>query len=142
MLKTGEITNLMKFPRSRYFILGLLCGLAVFALLRIVGAAYALDGNVIPSADYTYHLGTATARWNSINSSLYFDSSGNVGVGAASPAASLEVNGGVRLTTATKPTCDSTQRGTLWYTPGGAGKDVIEVCAKDAGNSYAWRAIY
>lgn len=69
---------------------------------------------------------------------------GNVGVGTASPAQKLEVNGGVRINTATaKPTCDSTTRGTFWFTQSGAGvKDSVEVCAKDAADAYAWRTIY
>jgi len=60
------------------------------------------------------------------------------------PTAQLEVDGGLRLnTTLAKPTCDSTQRGTLWFTQGGAGvKDTLEVCAKDASGTYAWRTLY
>lgn len=50
---------------------------------------------------------------------------------------------GVQLTTGTKPTCDSSARGMFWHTAGGAGvKDAVEVCAKDAGDAYAWRTIY
>ena len=56
----------------------------------------------------------------------------------------IEVNGGIRLNTVTaKPTCDTTQRGTFWVTQGTAGvKDAVEVCAKDAGDTYAWRPLY
>jgi hypothetical protein len=71
-------------------------------------------------------------------------STGLVGNGTKVPAAELEVNGGVRLNTVTaKPTCDATVRGTLWVTQGGAGvKDAVEVCAKDAGDVFAWRTIF
>jgi hypothetical protein len=42
-----------------------------------------------------------------------------------------------------KPTCNSANRGTFWYTAGGAGvKDDVQVCAKDAGDVYAYRTIY
>lgn len=69
---------------------------------------------------------------------------GTVGIGTTSPNAKLEINGGVRLNTATaKPTCDSTQRGTFWVSQGAAGvKDNVEVCAKDAGDAYSWRTLY
>lgn len=47
------------------------------------------------------------------------------------------------LQTGAKPTCAAAERGTLWYVAGGAGvKDTVEVCAKDASDVYAWRAIY
>lgn len=42
-----------------------------------------------------------------------------------------------------QPTCDSTSRGTFWSIFGGAGvKDAVQVCAKDAGDAYAWRSIF
>lgn len=42
-----------------------------------------------------------------------------------------------------KPTCDASARGTIWLEEGGAGvKDTVDVCAKDAGDAYAWRTIY
>jgi hypothetical protein len=70
---------------------------------------------------------------------------GNVGIGVSAPSQKLEVNGGVRLNTATaRPvTCDSTTRGTFWFTQGAPGvKDAVEVCAKDAGDVYGWRLIW
>ncbi len=71
-------------------------------------------------------------------------STGNVGIGTTSPGQKLEVNGGIRLNTTTaKPTCDSTRRGTLWFTQGTSGaKDAFEVCTKTADDSYAWQTIY
>lgn len=74
-------------------------------------------------------------------------SSGNIGVGTSAPAQKLEVNGGVRVnTTTTKPDCTgspTTVRGTLWFTQGGTGvADTLEVCAKDAAGTYAWRTLY
>jgi hypothetical protein len=71
-------------------------------------------------------------------------SSGNVGIGTMTPGEKLEVNGGIRLNTATtKPICDASKRGTLWFTQGGPDvKDTLEICAKDNANAYAWRTIY
>lgn len=81
--------------------------------------------------------GTITER-------MRITSAGNIGIGTTAPNQKLEVNGGIRFNTTTaKPTCDSTQRGTFWVTQGAAGvKDIVEVCAKDASDSYAWRTIY
>jgi hypothetical protein len=69
---------------------------------------------------------------------------GNVGIGTTVPTQKLEVNGGVRINTATaKPACDSTVRGTFWFTQGAAGaKDAVEVCAMDAANSFGWRQLW
>jgi hypothetical protein len=72
------------------------------------------------------------------------DNSVSVGIGTSVPTARLDVNGGVRLNTATaKPACDATTRGTFWFTQAAVGiKDSAEVCAKDASNAYAWRTLY
>lgn len=70
---------------------------------------------------------------------------GKMGLGTLAPKQLLEVNGGVRLNTATaQPTCDATNgSGTFWFTNGGAGvKDSLQVCAKDAAGAYAWRTLY
>lgn len=49
----------------------------------------------------------------------------------------------LRMTGASRPTCDSNARGTFWYAPGAGGvKDTVDVCTKDAGDAYAWRTIY
>lgn len=45
------------------------------------------------------------------------------------------------IPTNAKPTCAVGERGRIWYTQGGGGAaDAMEVCAKDAGDAYAWRA--
>lgn len=69
---------------------------------------------------------------------------GEVGVGTKFPTQALEINGGMRLNgPALKPACDAATRGTFWVTQGGAGvKDNVEVCAKDATDNYAWRALF
>lgn len=56
----------------------------------------------------------------------------------------LTLTGGVKLsTTASKPACALAYRGMFWVTQGAAGvKDSVEVCAKDASDTYAWRTIY
>jgi len=86
----------------------------------------------------------ANAVVSASNSLVLGDSAVSVGIGTSTPTAKLDVNGGVRLNTGTaKPSCDGNSRGTFWFTQGGFGvKDTAEVCAKDAGGSYAWRVIY
>jgi len=70
--------------------------------------------------------------------------SGNVGIGTGSPTQKLEVNGGIRInTTATKPTCSLTIRGTMWFTQAATGvADTLEVCAKQANGTYAWMPLF
>jgi len=111
------------------------------AIARVSAASF--DSNLIPSTTATYDVGVASQIWRSVNNILYFSGS-NVGIGVVSPGQTLEVNGGLRVnTTATKPTCDSSQRGTFWVTQSGAGvQDSVQVCAKSAADAYAWRTIY
>jgi len=99
------------------------------------------------SFDGTAHFPTVL-RFNTAGTSgpqatrLTIDQQGNIGIGTQTPAERLEVNGGIKLNTATaKPTCDSTRGGVLWFTPGGGAKDSLEVCASD-GSNYAWRTLY
>lgn len=93
------------------------------------------------------------------SSRLYYTAGGNIVLDAAS-ATIMRGNGGTGLATfpfdvevsrslqlgtggTAKGTCDSTNRGKLFHTRGGAGvKDNVEVCAKDAADAYAWRTLY
>ena len=56
----------------------------------------------------------------------------------------IRFNNGIRINYAgggSKPTCDSSTRGTLWYVQSGAGvADTLEACTKSAADAYAWRA--
>jgi len=56
----------------------------------------------------------------------------------------VTATGGVQLTDGgAPPSCGIGTRGTIWHTYGAPGvADEVEVCAKDAANSYAWRTIY
>jgi hypothetical protein len=88
--------------------------------------------------------GTSGSLANSLTELMRIKSTGNVGIGITTPGQKLEVNGGIRLNTATsKPTCDSSVRGTLWFAQRASGvKDDLEICAKDASNNYNWITIY
>lgn len=88
------------------------------------------------------------AKWwggSSYDLSLSHISSGVLGVGTG---AAGSTDGTVKLTsvqwvTGSKPTCDATARGTVWYVAGGAGvADTFEVCRKDGSDVYAWTALY
>ncbi len=114
------------------------------SIARVSAATF--DSNVIPSSNNLYKLGASSQVWTNINDSIYF-SSPSVGIGVSNPVNStltLEVNGGLRLNTATsKPSCASGYRGAFWVTESGSGtKDAVEVCARDASSTYAWRTIY
>lgn len=108
------------------------------AIARVSAATF--DTDLVPGSG-TADVGLSGSRWDS----GYF--SGGVGIGGSSdPLAPvrLEIDGGLRLNTvAAKPACGAGTRGTFWASQGGVGtKDSVEVCAKDAGNAYGWRAIY
>jgi hypothetical protein len=75
-----------------------------------------------------------------------FDVTAAGGPMAALFRASLSTFGGgvqVNNNANAKPTCNSGNRGTFWYTGHTTGvKDAVEVCAADAADAYAWRTIY
>lgn len=61
----------------------------------------------------------------------------------------MEAGGGIKInaTNNPRPGCLESERGMLWFTRGvGASgptaKDVVEVCARDAGGASNWRALY
>lgn len=65
---------------------------------------------------------------------------GTVGIGTVTPTQQLEVNGGVRLNTATtQPACNAAARGTFWVTQGTT-DDVVQVCAMKSG-SLVWTTV-
>lgn len=102
-------------------------------------SAATFDSDVLPGG--SYKLGATGSPWTNVNDLLYF-SSGNVGIGQASPASKLEVNGGVRLNGGAKPSCASGIRGTMWYTQAGGGAtDTMEVCIRNAASNYVWLAL-
>lgn len=112
------------------------------AVSRVNAATFDTGVYPVTNGSGNNKIGAGGSLWNSINDSIYFSGS-NVGIGASSPTQVLEVNGGLRLNTATaKPSCDSNARGTFWVTLGGGGKDSVEVCAQNASSSLAWRTIY
>ena len=43
---------------------------------------------------------------------------------------------------ATRPSCDATMRGRIWFQPGSGVKDELSVCAANASAVYAWRILY
>jgi hypothetical protein len=58
-------------------------------------------------------------------------------------AALLDVAGGMRLIGTERPLCSAATRGTFWVAAGGPrAKDQVQVCAKDAADTYGWRTIY
>lgn len=111
------------------------------SIARVSAATF--DSDIRASSATALVIGASAAEWQSINGTIYF-SGANVGINQQSPGQTLEINGGLRLnTTNGKPTCDTAQRGTFWVTESGSGvKDNVDVCAKNASDTYAWRTIY
>jgi hypothetical protein len=79
---------------------------------------------------------------------IRFGAAGGTGAAKASVTGTLSATVAVSspqvtLQSGTEPTCNSTNRGALVQVYGGAGvKDTVRVCAKDASDVYAYRAIY
>jgi hypothetical protein len=91
--------------------------------------------------------GTSTSSIGAgFSESMRITSSGDLLVGTlvADADDKVVINGPIRIDdTGAQPTCDSGIQGMFWYEEGGAGvKDTVDVCAKDAGDAYAWRSIY
>lgn len=101
--------------------------------LRLDGAIPDGASAVAVRSNAGYALTTAGSKIHSFqvvgSEKSNFDRNGQVqiGIGNTSPC----------------DTCASGIRGQICYVGGGAGvKDTVSVCAKDAGNAYAWRTIY
>jgi prepilin-type N-terminal cleavage/methylation domain-containing protein len=111
------------------------------SIARVSAATF--DSDIRASTTNTYKIGAQAGEWQSINNTIFFSGS-NVGIGISSPQMTLEINGGLRLnTTATKPTCSATTRGTFWVVQSGAGvKDYVQVCVKNASDTYEWVNLY
>jgi len=106
------------------------------------------SGQLICGTDAVGVTGSGTvgkiAKWTSgtnLGDSIMSESGSNLFVSGG-----MQLDSGIRINStggAGKPVCDATIRGTLWFTQGGAGvKDLLEVCAKDATDTYAWRTLW
>jgi prepilin-type N-terminal cleavage/methylation domain-containing protein len=106
-------------------------------------SAATFDSDIRASTTNTYKIGAQAGEWQSINNTIYFSGS-NVGIGVSSPQMTLEINGGLRLnTSASRPSCSASARGTLWLIQNGNGvKDNLAICVKNASDTYEWFSIY
>ena len=90
-------------------------------------SAATFDDLIRPSGS-NLDIGTPTEKWRN----GYF-------------AGLLKSDKGVQVNTTTaRPSCsDDSSRGLIWVTPGITdAKDLVEVCAKNAGNVFDWRLLY
>jgi hypothetical protein len=127
-------TSVQNGDRLGYFIFS---GYDGTNFVNSVGVTGKVDGPVssgVVPAKITFETGSPRVE------RMVVTSAGNIGIGAITPAQKLEVNGGVRLNTATaRPACDATSRGTLWVTQGTT-DDLVEVCAM-VGGTLVWKIL-
>jgi hypothetical protein len=133
----------VKGDRLGYFMFGSLNGSA-----RLVGAGLNVraEENWTPTVFPAYMAFETTATNGRLERMKIMGSTGfvGIGIGSAVPTQRLEVNGGVKLiTSAARPTCNASARGTFWVVRGGVGTaDTVSVCLKGDGAStenYAWK---
>jgi len=104
------------------------------------------SGTNIAGGNFTLAPGSGTGTANGGDLLLATNPAGGSSgttINALVERARVPVDGGVRWATGSKPTCDSTHRGTVFYVAGAAGvADTYEVCRKDAANAYAWVTLF
>lgn len=116
-------------------------------------AMYVSPAVLVPNVSTEFPIGTVGAPSltfaGDTNLGLYRVAADQLGVTANggqvarfTATAFVSSNGIDIATTAAKPTCDSSARGRIWVTQGGAGvADAIEKCLKDGSDAYAWSAL-
>lgn len=97
-------------------------------------------------------LATWTALWGTwstgnderaiLSAGRKFTAGPNVTIAESGSYVTISAAAGI-LPAGTPPLCISTIRGSMWIVESQTGvKDVVEVCAKDASDLYAWRVLY
>ena len=119
----------------------------VTGILTATGFSGPLTGNATTASNLsgtpTLPNGTAVADQTQGDNSGKIANTKYVDAGLSGKLSATGSAVAVKLSTGSEPTCNSGSRGTFWYVAGGTGvKDIVEVCAKGADNSYAWRTIY
>lgn len=154
----GQSTNLLSVTDNSANTMAVVDKFGAYAVYSDTGSKKAALASF---EDSTNHLGAmilssdSVAKWKSVTN---LDSGGSYDTGLARNAAGVvEINNGtlggngygqavsfiLNPLAVSRPTCNSGNRGKLWQTYGGAGvTDTVAVCAKDSGDSYAWRTIF
>jgi hypothetical protein len=125
---------------------GSLTGIAVDTTVQANGTNVGARINFVDDGASGAHIAFGN-RTGSVSTAtterMRITTAGNVGIGTTAPAAALEVHGGIRAnTTAAVPACTVSLRGTFWVVQSAAGvKDLVEVCAKTATDTYVWQVL-
>jgi hypothetical protein len=107
--------------------------------LFIGGAIYS-GGSALPLIFGQMNGNLFPAVWNE---TMRINADATLTVAKAATFSSTVATPALALSSLAAPSCDVSHRGQFNYVAGGTGvKDVVQVCAKDGANAYAWRAIY
>jgi hypothetical protein len=130
-------------PRKNDSVGNFVFGTLLDSVAKNLSSITAIAENDFTSTAMPTLLRFATTEGTNFTERMRISAAGNVGIGATVPTQKLQVNGGIRLSTATaKPACAFATRGTIWFTQGGTGvADTLEVCSRDAAAAYAWRSM-
>jgi hypothetical protein len=133
--------------------------LLILLVCLLAFPAFAQHAGIAPKAGATMLSGTSAngpqgqaGPVAGANTQVVFNdggvAAGDAGLTFLKASGTLTIGGMVvsvsaRYLTATRPTCDESLQGTVWFVAGAEHmKDSFTVCAKDAGDLYNWRIIY
>ncbi len=131
-LSTVAASGTLPFPSAGDWIEVVLSGSTITLLVNGVQVFTGTDAFNQTATKYGLQISTTVGRYGA----FYVQ-------GAAALAPAFFQAPRMIVSTSAPPTASAALAGIVWHTRSGAGvKDNVQVCAKDAGDAYAWRTIY